>query len=381
MISLTGEQLARWLGRLVQIPSVNPAHEGPRAGKVGELALATAVSDWFRQFGGEVELEEVLPGRPNVYGIWRGSSDRWAAIDVHIDTVGVEQMTDPPFDGRVENGRVYGRGAVDTKASLAVALAFVEAIHTQGITPEANILLGVTVDEESEASGAVALDAWIRRKGLQIDELMVCEPTFCGPVYGHKGFSGFRFTVQGKTAHSSQPHFGVNAITGAAHVVLAIEAEHQRLLAIPAETELGTATITAVIINGGNGMNIVPDSCTVSVSRRNIPGEDPTQITSDLKERIEQACPFPVEMEAPLGVAAYYQPADSRWIQQLAEWSGIAPTVVPYGTNALMYQPNLAKEIVVLGPGSIDQAHGEMEWVEIAELEKLADIYGRWWGV
>ena len=381
MLTIDSGKLAEWLSWLVQIPSVNPAHAGPRAGVVGEKAVITAVSQKLREFGGEVAIEEVYPDRPNLYGIWHGTSDRWVAIDVHVDTVGVEQMTDPPFDGRVENGRVYGRGSVDTKASLGVALALLEQMHSGGITPEANVLLCVNVDEEHHAQGAVALDGWIRRQGLHIDQLMVAEPTLCVPVYGHKGYSGFHFMVQGKAAHSSQPHLGINAITGAAHIVLAIAEENERLQSLPPSTELGGATITAVLINGGNGMNIVPDSCTVSVSRRNVPGENVAQIQADVEKLVRESCPLPVTMDAPLGVPAYYQPADSPWIQQLAAWSGNAPNVVPYGTNALMYQPNLADEIVVFGPGSIDQAHGAVEWVEIAELAKLAEIYGRWWGV
>lgn len=381
MLTIDSENLAKWVSWLVQIPSVNPAYAKQEAGVVGEKALITAVSQKLREFGGEVAIEDVYPDRPNLYAIWHGTSDRWVAIDVHVDTVGVEQMIDPPFDGRVENGRVYGRGAVDTKASLGVAMALLEQMHHAAITPEANVLLCVNVDEENNARGAVALDGWIRRQGLHIHQLMVAEPTLCVPVYGHKGFSTFHCTVQGKAAHSSRPHLGLNAITGAAHIVLAIEEENARLQSLPPATELGGATITAVLITGGNGLNVVPDSCTVSISRRNVPGEDVPQLEAAVTKLVQECCPLPVTVDTPLGVPAYYQPADSPWIQQLAAWSGNAPSVVPYGTNALMYQPNLADEIVVFGPGSIDQAHGAVEWVEIEELVKLAAIYGRWWGL
>ena len=90
-----------------------------------------------------------MPGRPNVYGIWRGTSARWAALDVHMDTVGVKQMSGDPFGGELRDGRVYGRGAVDTKASLAVALALLEALRRSGSTPETNLLIAATADEEN----------------------------------------------------------------------------------------------------------------------------------------------------------------------------------------------------------------------------------------
>ena len=75
-----------------------------------------------------------------------------------------------------------------------------------------------------------------------------------------------------------------------------------------------------------------------------------------------------------------YQPPDTPWLHQLAAWSGQAPAVAPYGTNAWAYA-GVAKECVVLGPGSIEQAHGPEEWVSLGELEKLAGIYARWWGI
>jgi acetylornithine deacetylase/succinyl-diaminopimelate desuccinylase-like protein len=171
-----------------------------------------------------------------------------------MDTVGVEQMTDDPFSGRSRNGRVYGRGAVDTKATLAVVLATLEAMYQAGRTPKPNLLIAATADEEVGARGALVFAQWVRDKGLSIDQLMVAEPTMCGPVYGHKGLSRLEFRVKGVSAHSSQPQLGQNAVVAAAHLVLALEEEHQRLLATPPETDLGPGTLTVSVINGGHGL-------------------------------------------------------------------------------------------------------------------------------
>src|SRR5687768_12533332 len=118
-----GSEIAEWLSRLVRIPSVNPLQAGPNAGEPGEARISDQVAEWFRELGGEVHREEVHPGRRNVYGIWPGKSDQWVAVDAHMDTVGVEHMTGDPFSGEIRDGRVWGRGAVDTKATLAVMLA------------------------------------------------------------------------------------------------------------------------------------------------------------------------------------------------------------------------------------------------------------------
>ena len=377
---MSGNRLAEWLSRLVQIPSVAPDQAGPRAGVPGEGRLGDELTTWFRAFGAEVYRQEVLPGRANVYGLWRGRSQRWAAVDAHMDTVGVEQMSDDPFSGRIQDGRVYGRGAVDTKATLAVALALLEAMHHAGQTPEAHVLIAATVDEEVETQGAFAFARWVREKQLPLDQLMVAEPTLCGPVYGHKGLSRLEFRVQGKSAHSSQPQLGQNAVVAAAHLVLALDEEHRRLLAVPPKTTLGPGTLTVSIIHGGAGINVVPDTCTVCVDRRVVAGEQPAEVSAALSELARRSCSLPLSIKVLYEMDAFLQPPDTPWLRQLAEWSGQRPTIAPYGTNAWAYG-GLAHECVVLGPGSIDQAHGHEEWVAISELEKLADIYARWWGI
>jgi acetylornithine deacetylase len=377
---MAGDRLAQWLSRLVHIPSVAPDQAGPRAGMPGEARLAHQVANWFGELGGEVTTHEVLPGRPNVYGVWRGRSPRWAALDAHMDTAGVEHMAADPFSGRIEGGRVHGRGAVDTKASLAVALALLEAMHQRGLHPEPNLLIAATVDEEVNAQGAPAFAGWLQESHLTLDQLVVAEPTGCAPVYGHKGVSRVEFQVQGSSTHSSQPELGQNAIVAAAHLVLALAEEHARLQATPPATALGAATLTVSLVHGGQGINVVPDACSVSVDRRVVAGESASEVSAALIQLARRSCPLPLTPTVLHAMDAFLQPPDTPWIRQLAEWSGQAPTVAPYGSNAWCYG-QVARECVVLGPGSIDQAHGAEEWVAISELEKLADIYARWWGI
>ncbi|HTE21310.1 MAG TPA: M20/M25/M40 family metallo-hydrolase [Armatimonadota bacterium] len=378
-MSVDGDRLAEWLSRLVRIPSVSPDQAGPRAGVPGEARLGAEVARWFRELGGDVHVEEVLPGRANVYGLWEGQSERWAAVDAHLDTVGVEQMTGDPFSGRVEGGRVHGRGAVDTKATLGVVLALLNEMHRSGRRPVPNLLVATTVDEEVSARGAPAFASWVRARGIALDELAVAEPTRCGPVVGHKGGLRLEFHVEGVPAHSSQPHLGKNAITAAAHLVLAMDAEHARLSALP-PAALGTPTLTVTIAHGGSGENVVPAGCSLVVDRRLLPGESGPEVGARLVELAERACPLPVRSDTTLWVDPFSQIPETPWVQQLAETSGIPPAVVPYCTNAWAYG-GLARETVIIGPGSIDQAHGVEEWVEIGELEKLAGIYARWWGL
>ncbi len=371
--------IATWLARLVQIPSVSPPQAGPRAGVAGEAAIATQVAAWFQQLGGEVYTDEVLPNRPNVYGIWRGRSDQWLAVDVHVDTVGVEQMIGDPFRGEVRDGKVYGRGAVDDKATLAIVLALLEVMQTTGQSPRANLLIAATVDEEVGARGAPASAAWIAGQGITIDELIVAEPTLCTPIHGHKGVVRLAFTVQGKAAHSSQPYLGHNAIVGAAALVMALQDEHDRLQTLP-PTPLGNPMLTVTLVEGGNGINVVPDACTVSLDRRVVAGEKAATVVAALQALAQRNCFLPLATKELMALDAFYQPPDSTLLRDLGAWSGQPPEVAPYGTNAWAYN-DLARQCVVFGPGSIDQAHGAEEWVTVAELAKAAAIYARWWGV
>jgi acetylornithine deacetylase len=188
------------------------------------------------------------------------------------------------------------------------------------------------------------------------------------------------FDITGAPAHSSQPQLGKNAITAAAHLALALDAEHHRLADAPPTSALGAPTLTVTLIGGGRGLNVVPDACSLSLDRRVVTGERADVVVAALADLAQRACPLPVTMQQMLAVDAFFQASDTPWLEQLADWSGHPPTIAPYGTNAYAYD-SLARECVVLGPGSIDQAHGVEEWVELAELAKLAEIYARWWGV
>jgi acetylornithine deacetylase/succinyl-diaminopimelate desuccinylase-like protein len=377
---INNDRLAEWVSRLVQIPSVSPDQAGPRAGVAGEARLSNQVAEWFEALGGQVFQHEVLPDRSNTYGLWTGRSERWFGVDVHMDTVSVEQMSGDPFSGHIREGRVYGRGAVDTKATLGVVLALLEHLRESNQTPAANLLIAATIDEEIGMTGAPALAQWVRDRQIGLDQLIVAEPTQCVPVYGHKGVARLELSFHGKSTHSSQPELGQNAIAAAAKVILAMVEEHARLRAAPPASVLGPPALTVTKIEGGEGVNVVPEHCRLILDRRVVAGESAAALAEALHQLAQAASPVPVSLNKLLLLDAFLQAPDTPWLQQLAAWSGQAPQIAPYGTNVFAYI-GLAQDCVVLGPGSIDQAHGAEEWVEISELARLAEIYGRWWDI
>lgn len=373
------DRSAEWLSRLVQIPSVTPVQAGPTSGEPGEAAIAAQLAQWFQALGGQVELDEVHPNRPSVYSIWRGRSDKWIVVDVHTDTVGVEQMTVEPFSGAIRDGRVYGRGAVDTKATLGVVLALLEGMQRNNEQPLPNLIVAATVDEEFGATGAPALAAWLRRQPFTVAEIAVAEPTECAPVYGHRGVARFELTFHGKPAHSSKPDLGKNAVVAAARTIVAYADEHARLQTLP-PAQVGQPALTSTVVHGGTGINVVPDVCTLMVDRRVVDGENAVEVLDRLYSMAQEAGGLPVDIERLRQINAFLQPPDTPWVQQLVEWSGQSPRIAPYGTNAWAYR-DLPGDCIVIGPGSIDQAHGADEWVAVDQLGKMAEIYRKWWDV
>ena len=389
-MDVSSARLAESVAELVRIPSVNPLHAGPvsdRHGSDGERALAEHLAARFDALGAsEVVLHDIADDRPNVYGFFPGRTERLVVLDVHTDTVTVEHMTDPPFDGRIEDGRVWGRGALDTKASLGVITALLESWQERGLRPEPTLLVVGSIAEESGGMiGAIHFRRWADDRGLEVDQMIVSEPTQLAPIHGHKGGVSLQITALGASAHSSLPHLGRNAIEAMAPVIVAMQREHERLQTLEPVSELGNGTLSVTMIEGGTGSNVIPDACTIAVSRRIVPGEDAQREYDDLAALAVEACPLPVRVESMLepgpdgrvGADAFYQSPDSSLVGDLAAWAGTVPAVAPFGTNALYYS-GFARELAVFGPGPIDAAHQATESVGIDDLVSTADVLTRW---
>ena len=369
--------LAERVGELVRIPSVNPLQSGD-AGITGERRLAEHLANRAEALGAEVTLDVVEDDRPNLYARFAGDTDQVLVIDVHLDTVAVEHMTVDPFDGRIAEGRVYGRGAVDTKATFALVLSVLEELRAVGRRPTPTVyVVGTIAEELGGLTGARRFAQWVSERNLRIDRLVVGEPTLCAPVHGHKGAVGVEFTVHGHAAHSGYPELGRNAIGAAARIVAAMDAEHERLTAQSPTTPVGCGTLSVTEIRGGLARNIVPDRCDVFVGRRLVPGEDPHEVFEQMTAMaagVVAPCTVHTRIADGLAFPAFYTPADDPLIERITALSGESPATAGYGTNCMAYG-SLAASTVVFGPGSIDQAHQAVEWVDIAELVRAADIY------
>jgi acetylornithine deacetylase len=385
------------LADLVAINSVNAS----MAASPGERDAADFVAAFGRRIGAETALEDVLPGRPNVrvtLPATRSLSSppaqpaqsaqsarpvRRLLFDVHLDTVPLEPM-EQALTPRIEGGKMWGRGACDTKGSLAAVLAAMERVAAQRDGRDAEIVLLGTVDEEYRKQGIEAAVA----AGLTATAAVVGEPTALQPIVAHKGAVRWRITTLGKAAHTSRPENGINAIY---HMVSVIEALREHLEP-KLETErhplLTPPTLTVGTIAGGIGVNIVPEVCSIDIDRRTLPSEDPDAILAEVDAVLQRLsardAQFRVRREPPfLSERGLETPPDAPLVHAVQRAcravrgadADVTPRGVPYGTDGTHLSGTACIPTLVFGPGDIAQAHSADEWVELSQVEQAADIY------
>lgn len=372
---MTSASVLQTLSDLVRINSVNPAYENGSS----EAAVVEYIREFFRTRGIETWEQAVFPGRNNLIARLPGRDpNRRVVLEAHTDTVSTQGMAIPPFDPVIERGRLYGRGACDTKAGLAGMMHAVVSLQAEGFIPPSEIWLAAVVDEEFSYRGVVKLC-----EGLHGVAAVVAEPTELRLVAASKGVVRWRIRVQGRAAHSSKPHLGVNAINHMARLILALEEDHLRLQA-HRHPLVGAATCNVGVIHGGVQVNFVPDQCVIEIDRRLLPGERVNDVLAhyqDLLNRLSQEhAGFAATMEQPmLTDESLNTPLDSLPIQlgkTILSDLGLnaEPCGAPFGSDASKLSRQGLPSLV-FGPGSIDRAHAADEYVETEQVIQACQFY------
>ena len=366
----------RLLSDLVSINSVNPAYD-PES---NEERMADYIEDLFSAWRIPFEVQPVAPHRRNLVARLEGHSRRTLLFEAHMDTASTRGMTVSPFDPRCEGDRLYGRGSCDTKGGLAAMLCALKLVKDMGALPKSSIVLAATVDEEHAFRGV----AHLIKAGVQADGAVVAEPTDLNVVVAHKGCLRWKILTRGRAAHSSKPHLGVNAILRMVKLVEAIRRE-----VIPAIEEnqhplLGRASLNIGVIQGGVQINMVPDTCEIELDRRLLPGETRDSVWQEFEPVLEalrdEDPSFEASMEAPMLEDRALETDSRERVVEVA--SEVAASVlgkhqvsgVPYGSDASKLS-RAGIPSIVLGPGSIDQAHSAAEFVSIEQVVQAAEIY------
>lgn len=378
------EALTATLTPLVRIDSQNPSTGGPAG---GEAAVMARAAEFLGDHGIQAELWEALPGRPNLTARIPGRDDsRTLLFETHVDTVSAAGMSIDPFGAVVREGRLWGRGSTDAKGQATAMLHALAALKDAGETPATGIELALVVDEEAGFGGVNALVRRLRERGRlgEIAGAVVGEPTGLEVVVAHKGSVRWRVELRGRSAHTSKPHLGVNAIRHAAALVELIEDRYAAKLRERSHPLLGHPTINVSMIDGGTQINLVPDRARLLLDRRTIPGETRAGVFGEMEELISELKSRFATAEAvqhePLMVDPCLETDPGHPLVRAALrisaglGRGGRPRGEPYCTDASkLSEAGIAT--IVAGPGSIDQAHTPDEWIELGELERGARFF------
>lgn len=359
------------LSELIALPSVNPAFLPVDDSRAGERRVAEFLAAVAAKSGLEVELQKVLPDRSNLLArlLPPGKVRRRILLVPHLDTINAEPAR---FRPRRENGRLFGRGACDTKGSVAAMLEALCEIARSGRRPrETEIVFAGVVDEENAQAGSRALVAG----GLKADLAIVGEPTRLDVVTAHKGSLWLRLETRGKSAHGARPELGRNAVHQMARIVDALETDYAAGLRKRRHPLLGSATVSVGTICGGTQPNIVPDSCAATVDRRTLPGETEVAVRREIRsflgqrklrvtfgsEKLAPCLPMETRAELPL-VRQFMRQVGRR-----------RPAGVDFFCDAAVLA-GAGIPSIVFGPGDIAQAHTADEWISLKALENGEEL-------
>lgn len=366
----------RTLAELVRIPSINPAFSG---GTTDEREVAAYVRARMEALGMRTRMHEPRPGRVSVVGTLPGTGGgRSLMLYAHHDTVGVDGMPDP-FTPRVEDGRMYGRGAYDMKCGLAACLAAVEAVASGG--PLAGDLLIASVADEEEASLGMA--EVLRHHTA--DACILTEPTELGLVVGHRGFCWMEVVVHGRAAHGSAFAEGIDANLRMGRVLSRLEALSARLLARPLHPVVGPPSLHAATLQGGTGLSTYAARSVLQIERRTVPGETEADVLGEVREILDalaaEDATFRAEVRPLLTRDPWAAGADSPIAAAVevaaAEVLGARPARggAPYWMDAALIG-TAGIDAVVMGPAG-GGAHTPEEWVDLDSVHQTAQILAR----
>src|ERR1043165_6543737 len=367
------DELEKLLSDLVSINSIN---QDLVPGSPGEMEIAHYIADWLKLKEVEVELVESVSGRPNVVGIARGTgSGKTLLLNGHMDTVGVAGMTEA-HQPVIKDGRLYGRGAYDMKGGLAACMLAVAEATKQSLRGDV-IFTGV-IDEEYASAGTMDL-----AQRFHADAAIVAEFTELQLILAHRGFVWLEVETVGKAAHGSRPDLGVDAIVKMGKVLAEMEKLDQKLRAHPTHPLLGSGSLHASLIQGGQELSSYPEKCLLSVERRTLPSEMPEAVETEflqIVQDIQHSDPIfhavvrrrmdrsPLETSEAAEIVKVIQAASTRVSDRPAQITG-----VPFWTDAAVLSA-AGIPSVLFGPAG-SGAHAVEEWVDLSSVRACAEIY------
>jgi len=365
---LEKKELNELLQRLIQIKSVNPPGN--------EDGIANFIKGFLIKNDIPSELVPLEEGRSSVVAKIEGKEERNITLCGHLDTVRVieEDWSKPPFQGLMEEGKMYGRGTADMKGGVAAIIYTLILLKRRGITPQKKVQLALTADEEWGYRGAKTLVD----QGFfdQTDFLIITEPTNLQVAVGEKGEIWIKAKFYGKSAHGSTPELGVNTVVPGSKFVLEVSEEYKKLF--NPDPLWGNNSINIGQFHGGVQVNVVPNYSEVQLDFRVISEEDKRALELVRKKGQDIAEEFGVQFKEE--IFNYHPPIftslDNLYIQKFMQVAGVKEaTIVKYCTDGGTIIPEKKIPFIVFGPGDIAQAHQNDEYIELESLYQSVDTF------
>jgi acetylornithine deacetylase/succinyl-diaminopimelate desuccinylase family protein len=369
-------EILNLLIKLVSIPSVNRENN---ENTIPEEAMAEFISEYLQQINMKCQILRMPDGRPNVFARWSDhpGSKKSLVLSAHMDTVDVAGMIVDPFQAKIEDGKIYGRGACDTKASLAIYLWLLRKIADRRDSFDRDIQFLATCDEENGCVGST----WLAERGFTADEIIIGEPTKNQIAVTHRGAMVLDFETTGLAAHASVPHKGDNALYQMCDLIATLRHEWVPRITQTDHPLLGHATASFTVIQGGVRYNIIPESCQATLDIRYLPEQSSAEILADLQNRLDQlrqtqhiqARMTCEDDKSPLATDPTIPFVRDLLDARRAVVGDAEPAGLPFMTDASPLSEKGAK-CVVFGPGSINHAHSRDEFLELDQLNQAAEI-------
>jgi acetylornithine deacetylase len=365
------------LARLVQTPSINPLFDSTSP---GERDIADVVARECERLGMAVTRLETEPRRVSIIGTRKGAGKgRSIMLYAHHDTVGVAGMAEP-FSARVEDGKMYGRGAYDMKCGLAACLAAVHALRASDTRLAGDVVLAAVADEEVASIGMMDV-----LRHVHTDGAIVTEPTELGLCTAHKGFSWIEVETHGRAAHGSRFQEGIDANMRMGRFLSRLERLEVALRTSAPHPLVGPPSLHAGVLHGGSGPSIYAAHCRLEIERRMLPHETEALVVDQVQRIVDELSAedssfrasvrptltrpaFEVDPAAPI-VAAVREAA--------TQILGAPPA--SFGASYWMDASLIAEkgtETVVFGPIGAG-AHADVEWVDLASVGVVANVLAR----
>jgi succinyl-diaminopimelate desuccinylase len=354
--------------KLLSFNTVNPPGN--------EASLAQFTAELLNKYGFETELQRFDENRLHLIagkGLTRDSHA--LVLSGHYDTVplGAAEWSEDPWGGSVNGDRLFGRGSSDMKAGLAAMIA-AAVDGTMKSTPREGLRLIFTAGEELGCQGITQLSGTYKMQG-KAGAVVIGEPTANIPAVGHKGALYLNAVTTGKTAHSSMPDRGINAIYKAAHAIIAAE---KLEFGAGEDPLLGFPTINVGKIKGGMNINSVPDHAEFTIDVRSTRGMSHQDILIKLSEELGPD----VSMEVLVDLGPVATNENDEFVQlvyRICKDAGIMPgnaKALPYVTDGSVLQNMYpGAPVVILGPGQPEMAHKTDEFCYISKILQAKEIY------